>query len=73
MPLGDMAATMTALVGASPDIDFVFRYSVDENRFVMDTREMREVLDGIPLSEPEVLDYIAGFINENIDALGSRL
>lgn len=72
MPLGDMAGTMTALIGPNPDIDFVLRYSVDDNSFELDTREMRIILEGIPLYEPEVLGYIAGYINENIDSVGPR-
>jgi anti-sigma regulatory factor (Ser/Thr protein kinase) len=72
MPLGDMAGTMTALIGPNPDLDFLLRYTVDENGFVMDSREVRAILDGIPLSEPEVLSYIAGFINEHMDACGPR-
>jgi hypothetical protein len=72
MPLGDMAGTMTALIGPNPSLDFLLRYAVDENGFVMDTREIRKILDGVPLSEPEVLSFITGFINENIDACGPR-
>ena len=72
MPVGDLAGTMTALIGPNPDIDFVLRYRVDGDGFELDTREMRRILDGIPLNEPEVLSYIAGFINENIDAAGAR-
>ena len=72
MPIGDMASTMTTLIGPNPDLDFIFRYSVDERVFVMDTREMRSTLDGIPLCAPEVLAFISEFINENIDALGER-
>jgi len=72
MPLGDIAETMTSLIGPNPDLDFILRYCVNENGFSMDTREIRQVLEGIPLSEPEVLGYISDFINENIDALGAR-
>jgi hypothetical protein len=72
MPVGDMAGTMVSLVGSNPDLDFIFRYCVDENSFIMDTREMRQVLEGIPLYMPEVLNYISEFINENIDAVGAR-
>jgi len=72
MPLGDIAGTMTALIGPNPDLDFALRYKVDGNGFTLDTREMREILQGVPLNEPEVQGYIAGFINENIDALGAR-
>ena len=72
MPLGDIAVTMTSLIGPNPDFDFILGYSVDENGFVMDTREMRRILEGVPLSEPEVLAFVLGYINENIDAIGAR-
>lgn len=74
MPLGDIASTMTSLIGPNPDIDFVLEYTVDNKGFVMDTREFRSILGpDIPLSAPEVLTYIAGYINENISACGAPL
>ena len=72
MPVGDIAATMVSLIGSNPDLDFVLRYRVDDNGFVMDTGEMRRILDGVPLCEPEVLGFISQYIDENIDALGPR-
>ena len=33
--------------------------------FCADTREFRAVLEGIPLSTPEVVAYIGGYIREN--------
>ena len=73
MPMGDIASTMTALIGPSPDIDFILRYRVDDKSFVLDTREMREILEGVPLSEPAVLTYVADYINENLAETGERL
>lgn len=70
MPVGDIASTMTALVGMNDQIDFVLDYSVDNNGFIMDTREFRQVLGEISLSEPEVLNYITDFINEGIASCG---
>lgn len=65
MPLGDIAGTFTALVAPSPDIDFLLRYSVDGRSFSADTRDFREILGDVQLNEPQVLDFINGFINEN--------
>lgn len=74
MPLGDLAATMTSLIGPNPNLDFVLEYRVDDKHFTMDTREFRSVLGAdVPLSAPEVLTYIAEYINENMDACGARL
>jgi len=72
MPVGDISATMVSMIGPNPDKDFIFRYSVDDDGFILDTREMKEVLEGVPLNQPEVLRYISDFINENIDATGVR-
>lgn len=73
MPLGDMPGTMTALIGPNPDIDFILSYSVDSCGFTMDTREFRTVLGDVKLSEPAVLEYISGFIAENMAECGKFL
>lgn len=64
-PVGDMAGTMITLIQGSPDIDFIYAYEGTAGAFEMDTREMRELLGGVPLSEPEVLSFISGYITQN--------
>lgn len=67
LPLGDLPQTMTTLIGGSPQRDFVLRFAYDDRHFTVDTREVRAVLgEEIPLSEPEVLGFIAGQITEGI-------
>ena len=70
MPLGDLPGTMTALIGPSPEIDFVLTMDFDGKGFVMDTRQFREILGGISLSEPEVLTYIRDYVKENMADCG---
>ena len=65
MPLGDIASTFVSLVGPNPMIDFVLSYRVDDRSFTADTRQFRAMLGDVPLSEPEVLDFVLGYINEN--------
>lgn len=64
-PMGDIISTMTTLIQGSPDIDFEFQH-VSNTFFVsLDTREVREVLGPeIPLSEPEILSWIADNLSE---------
>lgn len=73
MPMGDLAGSLSTLIQASPDIDFVLDYSADDNAFTMDTREFRAILGDVPLNMPEVLGYIEGFISENIAECGVEL
>lgn len=64
-PVGDMAATMCSLISMNTDIDFIYRRSQGEREFTLDTRQMREILGDVPLSSPEVTEFISDFICEN--------
>lgn len=65
MPLGDMNATIHNLIVYHPDTDFVYTYTYNDASFTLDTRQMREILGGIPLNSPEISDYIMEFLREN--------
>jgi hypothetical protein len=65
-PLGDMAGVMTILVGSNPKIDFVYKHKVNERDYVFDTRDVKLVLDDVPISDPEVRKYIKEMIDENL-------
>lgn len=65
MPIGDMASTIVSLVSVNPDIDFVYHSKINDKEFTLDTREVRIILEGIPLNSNEVLTFIRDFINEN--------
>lgn len=74
MPLGNMADTMSVLIGPNPDIDFILTMEQDGRSFIMDTRTFREILGPeIPLSEPQVLNYIESYITENTAGCGIQL
>lgn len=65
MPLGDINSTIYTLVRFHPDMDFYYTYRYDDREFVLDTRQMREILGGIPLDTPEVSEYIKEYLEEN--------
>ena len=54
------------LVVFNSDIDFVYTYKYGEKQFVLDTREMRELLGhDISFSEPEVSVFIKEYLETN--------
>ncbi len=65
MPLGDVNATIRSLVTMEPGIDFCYTRIVDGSSFVLDTREVREILDGVPLDAPEVSEFLNQYLNDN--------
>jgi hypothetical protein len=64
-PLGDMGQTMSVLAGSNPGMDFIYKLNADGEDFIFDTREIKQVLDGVPISEPEVMAYMISYITEN--------
>ncbi len=65
LPLGDIISTVCTLIQGSPDIDFVFTH----NKVSLSTKELRKVLDGVPLSSPEVLVWIREYLSEQYKEL----
>lgn len=65
MPLGDMNSTIHTLITMNTHIDFLYTYEFDEKYFVLDTRQFREILNDVPLNNPEVSSYIKSYLEEN--------
>jgi len=63
-PLGDMVETLITLIQGAPDVDFIYRYSTDTQTLPFDTREIREILEDVPLNMPDVLHWIRGHLEE---------
>ena len=66
MPLGDISATVQTLIVFNEHIDFRYTYEYGTRSFVLDTREMREMLgQEISFSEPEVSAFIKEYLETN--------
>ncbi len=70
MPLGDMTATITALIAANPHVDLVYAHIVGNESFELDTRELRNDLAPLEINDPAVLSRLGGIIRERLAALG---
>lgn len=67
VPLGDVGATMATLIGGAPGTDFTLSFSLDGKSYRFSTKEVKEMLDGVPIESMEVLSYIKEMIDENIE------
>ncbi len=63
-PLGDMSETMLGLFTSYENINFVYKHSVDEKVFEVDTNEIKNVLGDVPFSAPEVYLWLSEFLTE---------
>lgn len=63
-PLGDVISSVVTLIQGHPDTDFLFTHKNGEGEVKLDTRELREVLGGVPLNEYEVIKWIEEYLRE---------
>jgi hypothetical protein len=70
-PLGDMAATMGMLIIGNPHLDFVYVHRVDEEEFVLDTRELKAELEGLSLSDSVLVQHLTESMRRSLNELAS--
>lgn len=68
-PLGDVIASITTLIQGHPDTDFLFRHTTESGEVLLDTRELRVVLEDVPLDTYEVILWIRENLKEQYDEI----
>ena len=71
-PLGDVKETIVTLIQGHPDTDFLFTHQTNNGEVKLDTRELRVVLEGVPLDTYEVIVWIKEYLNEQYELLENR-
>lgn len=73
-PLGDIAETLSQLITAKPDIRYMLEIESIKGSYDFDTDKIKEVLNGVPISEPDVIEWIAENIEDGVkNTLGGVL
>lgn len=63
-PLGDVISTILTLIQGHPDIDFVYSHKLNDKEVSLDTRDLKQVLEDVPLNTFEVLEWIKENLKE---------
>ncbi len=69
MPLGDLPGTLLSLLIGFPQVHWIFTYRGNGVEYKFDDAEIKKELDGIPLSEPNVIKYLREMIHDGIQAI----
>ena len=64
-PLGEVWDTVAILIQMNENLDFVYTVKKSGQEFVCDTRQIKEIMEGMPLSDLAVVQWIKEFIREN--------
>lgn len=68
-PLGDMAETIYQLITMNGRIDFLYRHTVNKNEFVVDTRQIKKKLNGVPINEFKVSAWLFDYLKDGEEQL----
>lgn len=70
MPLGNLSTTFLGLTVGHPDVHWIFHYTARKNgvdeTFEFDDQPVKETIEGVPLSHPDVLAYLRESFDEGI-------
>jgi hypothetical protein len=69
MPLGNLPDTVLSLVIAYPQVHWRFYYQVNDQKFDFDDQLIKETLDGVSLTEPDVLAYLRQLLQTGVSEI----
>ncbi len=69
VPLGNMAETLTTLILADESIDYIYEHIFNDNKFFFSTKDVKKTLEGISISEIEVIIWIRDYLEEGLKEL----
>lgn len=68
-PLGNIEDTLYCLACNDKNVELTFKYIKGDKEFAFSTLEIKEVLDGIPFSEPSIMQWFKDMVIEGINGL----
>ena len=69
LPTGDIPGILALTTSSYTEIDFIYKHQTPEGIFVFDTTEIKETLEGVPISNPQVIAFMKDFIRDNLAAI----
>jgi anti-sigma regulatory factor (Ser/Thr protein kinase) len=69
MPLGDLQSTWLNLLIGYPKVHWVFDYSINDKTYSLNDQPIKEVLQEIPLSDPQVIGYLKNEIANGFESV----
>jgi anti-sigma regulatory factor (Ser/Thr protein kinase) len=68
--IGDIAGVVVQLAAAFPKVEFIYKHSTDKGEYEFNTEEIKQTLDGVPMHDPDIRNFLLEMLNENLDEIG---
>ena len=70
-PLGDMLITMATMIAGNPKVDFIYTHISNGKTYLLDTREVKNELEDVPINHPSVLQFLKENIRDGLKEIGA--
>jgi len=67
--MGDLVGTLILLICSDETINYVFKHQTPSGEFELDTREVRQTLEDVPLTHPDVRLFLKEMLQENLEQI----
>ncbi len=69
MPLGDIVSTIHLLITMNPNINFIYKYKLNDKEFSLNTNDLRDILGDISFNATEVSRFIKEYLMKQHDII----
>ncbi|WP_371368529.1 hypothetical protein SRRS_20730 [Sporomusa rhizae] len=68
-PMGNLIETIKTILVANPTLHFLYYHTVNGRSISVSSQELANTLEGIPLTQPDVLVWLHGYLSDHITNL----
>ena len=66
VPLGNMPDTIVTIINGCDNMDLVYTHTFNGVTFTLNTKEIKKLLDGVPISNLDVISWLREYITEGL-------
>lgn len=72
VPLGDMPETIVAIVNVCDQMDLIYTHEVNGKTFTFNTKEIKKLLDGIAITNIDVITWLKSYLVEGLGEINAK-
>jgi hypothetical protein len=65
-PAGDIPGTIITLATKDENVHLIYEHHTAKGEFIFDTNQVKQILEGLPLSHPHIRNSLKEMISENL-------
>lgn len=69
MPLGNIPGTIALLLTSGKEVDILYTHRIGGKEMVFDSAEIRRRLDGLPIYNPVILEWVSSYLEKELEDL----